>query len=98
MVSSATTYDAATARDQLPALLHRAASGEEIILSGSGTPLARLVALPPAADTAERVNTRAEIEANRAALRGRATEAEDWDPTEPACDPSEWNANRGQPI
>ncbi len=48
MASSATTYDAATARDQLPALLRRAASGEEIILSESGTPLARLVALPPA--------------------------------------------------
>ena len=48
MVSSATTYNAAAARDQLPALLRRAASGEEIILTESGTPLARLVALPPA--------------------------------------------------
>ena len=83
MVSPTTTYAAATARDQLPALLRRAAAGEEIILSESRTPLARLIALPPAAEATDRVYTRAEIEANRAALRGRATEAEDGTPPSP---------------
>ena len=34
-----------------------------------------------------------QIEANREAMRGTATRYVD--PFEPACDPSEWDANRG---
>ena len=47
MVSPATTYDAATARDQLPELLRRVAAGEEIILTDAGAPPVRLVAVEP---------------------------------------------------
>ena len=83
-----TTLDAAAARDQLPALLRRAASGEEIILSDSGTPLARLVPLP-AEEPAPAKPTGEETRAHLKTMRGSITEADDFDPAEPACDPME---------
>ena len=92
MISSATTYDAATARDQLPDLLRRAASGEEIILSESGTPLARLVALL-SAEEAPAKPTYEEVMAHLETMRGSVL-YDDTEPGEPACDPSEWDANR----
>lgn len=94
MVSPATTYDAAAARDLLPDLLRRAASGEEIILAESGTPLARLVALPPAEETPV-MPTHEQVMAHLETMRGSVIEADDFDPGEPACGPSEWDANRG---
>ena len=36
-----------------------------------------------------------EIMANRKRMKGSITFADDYDPAEPACDPSEWDANRG---
>ena len=39
-----------------------------------------------------------QIQTQREKMRGTVTEADDWDPAEPACDPSEWNANRGESI
>ena len=92
MVASTTTLDAAAASQQLPALLRRAASGEEIILSESGTPLARLVPLPTE-EAAPAKPTYEEVMAHLETMRGSIL-YDDTDPGEPACNPSEWDANR----
>lgn len=35
-----------------------------------------------------------QIQAQREKMRGSVVEADDYDPSEPACDPLEWSANR----